>query len=71
MDPERPPGPGSGPGPPSPPPSGLQVQPSPHIAPHTLPKSITTGDLMQRSPSGKPDYKWATKVLTAAEAATV
>ena len=41
------------------------------ISRYKLPRFFTTVDLMQRSPSGKPDYKWATKVLTEAEAATV
>jgi acyl-CoA synthetase (AMP-forming)/AMP-acid ligase II len=41
------------------------------IARYKLPRFITTVALMQRSPSGKPDYGWATKVLTEAESATV
>jgi acyl-CoA synthetase (AMP-forming)/AMP-acid ligase II len=48
----------------------LEEHLSTHIARYKLPKFITTVELMQRSPSGKPDYKWATKVLTEAEAAT-
>ncbi|MDX6215058.1 MAG: 3-oxocholest-4-en-26-oate---CoA ligase [Frankiales bacterium] len=39
------------------------------IARYKLPRFITVVPLMQRSPSGKPDYGWATKVLTEAEAA--
>jgi 3-oxocholest-4-en-26-oate---CoA ligase len=35
-----------------------------HVARYKLPRFITYVDLMQRSPSGKPDYKWATKTLT-------
>ncbi len=42
----------------------LEEHLSTHIARYKLPRFITTVDLMQRSPSGKPDYKWATKVLT-------
>jgi acyl-CoA synthetase (AMP-forming)/AMP-acid ligase II len=39
------------------------------IARYKLPRFITVVPLMQRSPSGKPDYGWATKVLSEAEAA--
>ena len=39
------------------------------IARYKLPRFITVVPLMQRSPSGKPDYGWAAKVLTEAEAA--
>ena len=49
----------------------LEVHLSTQIGRYKLPRFITYVDLMQRSPSGKPDYKWATKVLTEAEAATV
>ena len=41
------------------------------IARYKLPRFITTVELMQRSPSGKPDYKWATSILIAAESASV
>jgi acyl-CoA synthetase (AMP-forming)/AMP-acid ligase II len=42
------------------------------IARYKLPRFITVVSLMQRSPSGKPDYKWAAALLTDAEkAATV
>jgi acyl-CoA synthetase (AMP-forming)/AMP-acid ligase II len=33
------------------------------IARYKLPRFVTYVDLMQRSPSGKPDYGWATRVL--------
>jgi acyl-CoA synthetase (AMP-forming)/AMP-acid ligase II len=33
------------------------------VARYKLPRFITYVDLMQRSPSGKPDYKWAAKTL--------
>jgi acyl-CoA synthetase (AMP-forming)/AMP-acid ligase II len=49
----------------------LQDHLSTIIARYKLPRFITTVELMQRSPSGKPDYGWATKVLTEAESATV
>jgi acyl-CoA synthetase (AMP-forming)/AMP-acid ligase II len=50
----------------------LEAHLASHIARYKLPRFISYVDLMQRSPSGKPDYKWATKVLTdAAEAASV
>jgi acyl-CoA synthetase (AMP-forming)/AMP-acid ligase II len=49
----------------------LQDHLSTLIARYKLPRFITTVELMQRSPSGKPDYGWATKVLTEAESATV
>jgi len=50
----------------------LEQHLSTQIGRYKLPRFITYVELMQRSPSGKPDYKWATKVLTdAAEAASV
>ena len=36
---------------------------STRIARYKVPRFVTAVDLMQRSPSGKPDYEWATKVL--------
>ena len=39
------------------------------IARYKVPRFIHVVDLMQRSPSGKPDYGWATAVLTQAVAA--
>ena len=38
------------------------------IARYKVPRFVTTVPLMQRSPSGKPDYGWATKVLQEAAA---
>ena len=40
------------------------------IARYKVPRFIHTVETMQRSPSGKPDYGWATKVLTDAAGAT-
>jgi acyl-CoA synthetase (AMP-forming)/AMP-acid ligase II len=40
------------------------------IARYKVPRFVHTVELMQRSPSGKPDYGWATKVLTEAAGAT-
>ncbi|GAC1610229.1 MAG: acyl-CoA synthetase [Mycobacteriales bacterium] len=39
------------------------------IARYKVPRFVHTVPLLQRSPSGKPDYGWATKVLTEAAAA--
>ena len=36
------------------------------IARYKVPRFVHAVDVMQRSPSGKPDYGWATKVLTEA-----
>jgi hypothetical protein len=36
------------------------------IARYKVPRFLHTVELMQRSPSGKPDYGWATKLLTEA-----
>lgn len=38
------------------------------IARYKVPRFVHAVELMQRSPSGKPDYGWATNVLIAAEA---
>ena len=40
------------------------------IARYKVPRFVHAVDLMQRSPSGKPDYGWATKVLTEAAGAS-
>jgi acyl-CoA synthetase (AMP-forming)/AMP-acid ligase II len=40
------------------------------IARYKVPRFVHVVDVMQRSPSGKPDYGWATKVLTEAAGAT-
>jgi len=39
------------------------------IARYKVPRFLHTVELMQRSPSGKPDYGWATKLLTEAAGA--
>jgi acyl-CoA synthetase (AMP-forming)/AMP-acid ligase II len=44
----------------------LELHLAAHVARYKLPRFVTYVDIMQRSPSGKPDYKWATKVLTEA-----
>ena len=36
---------------------------STRIARYKVPRFVHAVDLMQRSPSGKPDYSWAVKVL--------
>ncbi|MDT7540017.1 MAG: hypothetical protein QOI82_3602, partial [Actinomycetota bacterium] len=38
------------------------------IARYKVPRFLHAVETMQRSPSGKPDYGWATKVLTEAAA---
>jgi acyl-CoA synthetase (AMP-forming)/AMP-acid ligase II len=43
---------------------------SSRIARYKVPRFVHTVETMQRSPSGKPDYGWATKVLTDAAGAT-
>jgi acyl-CoA synthetase (AMP-forming)/AMP-acid ligase II len=48
----------------------LELHLASHVARYKLPRFITFVDLMQRSPSGKPDYKWATTVLTEAASAS-
>jgi acyl-CoA synthetase (AMP-forming)/AMP-acid ligase II len=40
------------------------------IARYKVPRFVHTVETIQRSPSGKPDYGWATKVLTVAAGAT-
>jgi acyl-CoA synthetase (AMP-forming)/AMP-acid ligase II len=40
------------------------------IAGYKLPRRLHVVDLIQRSPSGKPDYSWATTIVTADDAAT-
>jgi acyl-CoA synthetase (AMP-forming)/AMP-acid ligase II len=47
----------------------LEEHLSSQIARYKLPRFITTVELMQRSPSGKPDYKWAAALLAEAEKA--
>lgn len=37
---------------------------APHLASYKLPKSIVLVDEIRRSPSGKPDYAWATQIAT-------
>ncbi len=40
------------------------------IAGYKLPRRLHVVDVVERSPSGKPDYTWATSIVTAADAAT-
>jgi acyl-CoA synthetase (AMP-forming)/AMP-acid ligase II len=40
------------------------------IAGYKLPRRLHVVDEVERSPSGKPDYTWATAIVTAADAAT-
>ena len=39
------------------------------IAGYKVPRQLHVVDVIQRSPSGKPDYRWATETVTAANAA--
>ena len=41
----------------------------PHLAAYKLPRDIVTVERIQRSPTGKPDYEWARRSVTAGEAA--
>jgi 3-oxocholest-4-en-26-oate---CoA ligase len=41
---------------------------SAHIARYKLPKAVVFVDLIQRSPSGKADYRWAAETAVAAAA---
>jgi acyl-CoA synthetase (AMP-forming)/AMP-acid ligase II len=36
-----------------------------HVAGYKVPRALCIVDQMERSPSGKPDYPWATKMATA------
>jgi len=35
-----------------------------HIAGYKIPRQLTVVDTIERSPAGKPDYRWAQKVAT-------
>jgi acyl-CoA synthetase (AMP-forming)/AMP-acid ligase II len=48
----------------------LEEHLSTRIARYKVPRFVHAVPLMQRSPSGKPDYGWATKVLTEAASTT-
>jgi acyl-CoA synthetase (AMP-forming)/AMP-acid ligase II len=37
----------------------------PHLAAYKLPRDLVTVDKVQRSPTGKPDYDWARRKVTA------
>jgi len=37
-----------------------------HLAGYKLPREVVFVDAVQRSPSGKPDYRWAQEVAVAA-----
>ena len=41
----------------------------PHLAAYKLPRGLVTVERIQRSPTGKPDYDWARRTMTAGEAA--
>ena len=45
----------------------LQAHCRTKLAGYKLPRELHLVDLVQRSPSGKPDYPWAQKVATMAE----
>jgi fatty-acyl-CoA synthase len=36
-----------------------------HLAPYKIPRDVVTVDAVQRSPSGKPDYRWARAIAEA------
>ena len=42
----------------------LQAHARAHVAGYKVPRELHVVDKMERSPSGKPDYPWATKVAT-------
>ncbi len=44
---------------------GLQEHCRQHIASYKLPRQLTLVDKIERSPAGKPDYRWAKKVAEA------
>jgi acyl-CoA synthetase (AMP-forming)/AMP-acid ligase II len=37
----------------------------PHLAAYKLPRDLITVERIQRSPTGKPDYDWARRSMTA------
>ena len=43
----------------------IQLHCRAHIAGYKLPRVLHTVEVIQRSPSGKPDYRWAAEVLAA------
>ncbi len=45
----------------------LQVHAREHLAPYKLPRDVVLVDAITRSPSGKPDYRWAKATALAAE----
>jgi 3-oxocholest-4-en-26-oate---CoA ligase len=49
----------------------IEVHLDPRIARYKIPRFIHVIDHMQRSPSGKPDYRWARQVLEDAAKAAV
>jgi fatty-acyl-CoA synthase len=48
----------------------LRAAAAPHIARYKLPKAFVRVDRVERSPSGKPDYRWAAEVAAAAASVT-
>ncbi|MCW2570470.1 MAG: fatty-acyl-CoA synthase [Frankiales bacterium] len=58
------------PGAPAPTQQEIEQHLASRIARYKVPRFVHTVETMQRSPSGKPDYGWATKVLTDASGAT-
>jgi acyl-CoA synthetase (AMP-forming)/AMP-acid ligase II len=58
------------PGAPAPTQQEIEQHLASRIARYKVPRFVHTVETMQRSPSGKPDYGWATKVLTDAAGAT-
>jgi acyl-CoA synthetase (AMP-forming)/AMP-acid ligase II len=55
--------PGAGPGPD---PAELREHCRGHLAGYKLPREVVFVDAVRRSPSGKPDYRWAKDVAVAA-----
>jgi acyl-CoA synthetase (AMP-forming)/AMP-acid ligase II len=42
----------------------------PHVAGYKVPRQLHVVDKIERSPSGKPDYRWATTIVTSESGAT-
>jgi acyl-CoA synthetase (AMP-forming)/AMP-acid ligase II len=49
--------------------AGLQEHARSHLAGYKVPRALVLVDRIERSPSGKPDYRWA-RALAAAQAGT-
>jgi len=50
----------------TPDPDALRDQCRIHLAGYQLPRDVVFVDVVRRSPSGKPDYRWAKDVAVAA-----